>query len=43
VLPPSLKHCTYVREDVLPPYFVIISYAFITPSIVKSTLSLYIL
>jgi hypothetical protein len=40
VLPPSLKHFAYVREDVLPPYFVIISYALITPGTVI-ILSLY--
>jgi hypothetical protein len=40
-VPPSLKHFAYVWEDVVPPYFVIISYALITPDIVISTLSLY--
>jgi hypothetical protein len=30
-----------VRVDVLPPYFVIISYALITPGIVINTLSIF--
>jgi hypothetical protein len=30
-----------VREDVLPPYYVIISYALITPGVVINTLSIY--
>jgi hypothetical protein len=40
VFPPSFKHFAGVREDVLPPCFVIISYALIIPGNVI-LLSLY--